>query len=471
MGLLQLVRPMLSVLPEVASPDRRIPFREKVVWTVIALFTFLVLSQLPLYGVKNTSTSDALHWLRAIMASSRGTLMELGVGPIVTAGLVMQLLAGSKILDVDQNIKEDRALFSGAQKLFGLIITIGQAVAYVMSGMYGDVNEIGAANAILIIVQLSLSGLIIIILDEMLQKGYGLGSGISLFMASNICQNIVWDTFSPVSITTGRGTEFHGALIAFFHVLFSRSNKLSALKEAFYRQNLPNVTNVLSTVLMFIVITYFQGFRIDLPVKYQRYRGQQGSYPIKLLYTSNMPIILQSALVSNFYFVSQLLFKKFGDNIAVRVLGVWADVEGSVGSIPVSGLAYYISAPSSATEILYDPIRAVAYVTFVLGSCAFFSATWVEISGSSSRDVAKQLRDNQMVMSGYRDSSMVHVLNRYIPVAALFGGVAIGVLSIVSDFLGAIGSGTGVLLAVTIIYQYFEAFAKEQTDLSSMFGF
>ncbi|OQR95792.1 transporter Sec61 subunit alpha [Thraustotheca clavata] len=470
MGVLHVVRPMLSILPEVASPDRRIPFREKVVWTVIALFSFLVFSQLPLYGVKNTSSTDALYWMRAILASNRGTLMELGVGPIVTSGLIMQLLAGTKVLEVDQNIKEDRALFSGAQKLLGIFITIGQAVVYVMSGMYGDINEIGAANSILIIIQLTLSGLLLIILDEMLQKGYGLGSGISLFMASNICQNIVWDTFSPVSITTGRGTEFHGALIAFFHVLFSRSNKLSALKEAFYRQNLPNVTNVLSTVLMFIVITYFQGFRIDLPVKYQKYRGQQGSYPIKLLYTSNMPIILQTALVSNFYFMSQMLFKKFGDNLLIRLLGVWADVEGSTGAIPVSGVAYYISAPSSATEIFYDPIRAIIYIAFVLGSCALFSATWVEVSGSSSRDVAKQLRDNQMVMTGYRDSSMVHVLNRYIPVAALFGGVAIGILSIVSDFLGALSSGTGVLLAVTIIYQYFEAFAKEQTDIASIFG-
>jgi hypothetical protein len=56
----------------------------------------------------------------------------------------MQLLAGSKIIDVDQGLKEDRALFSGAQKLFGILITVGEAVAYVISGMYGDVRELGA---------------------------------------------------------------------------------------------------------------------------------------------------------------------------------------------------------------------------------------------------------------------------------------------------------------------------------------
>lgn len=470
---LHLIRPVMCVLPEVAQPDRKIPFREKVLWTAITLLIFLVCCQIPLYGVQNTRSSDPLYWMRVILASNRGTLMELGISPIVTSGLVMQLLAGSKIIEVDQSLKEDRALFSGAQKLFGIIITVGEAVAYVVSGMYGDIGEIGAACAILIIVQLFFAGILVIILDEMLQKGYGLGSGISLFIATNICENIVWKAFSPTTINTGRGTEFEGAIIALFHLLITRNDKMRALKEAFYRQNLPNLTNLLATVLIFVIVIYFQGFRVDLPVKYQKFRGQQGTYPIKLFYTSNMPIILQTALVSNLYFISQLLYKKFGGNFLVRLLGIWKDVEGGGQTVPVGGLAYYMSAPSTAAEILYDPIRSIIYVVFILGSCALFSKTWIEISGSSARDVAKQLRDQQMVMKGHRDSSIVNVLNRYIPTAAAFGGMCIGALSMIADFMGAIGSGTGILLAVTIIYQYFETFAKEQADspLSGLFGF
>jgi protein transport protein SEC61 subunit alpha len=114
--------------------------------------------------------------------------MELGISPIITSGLVMQLLAGSRIIEVNQSIKEDRALFNGAQKLFGILITVGEAIAYVVSGMYGDLNTLGAGNAILIIVQLFSAGMVVIILDELLQKGYGLGSGISLFIATNICE-------------------------------------------------------------------------------------------------------------------------------------------------------------------------------------------------------------------------------------------------------------------------------------------
>ena len=97
----------------------------------------------------------------------------------------------------------------------------------------------------------------------------------------------------------------------------------------------------------------------------------------------------------------------------------------------------------------------------ILVACARFSKTWIEVSGSSAKDVAKQLRDQQMIMKGHRESSLLRMLNRYIPTAAAFGGMCIGALTVMADFLGAIGSGTGILLAVTIIYQYFETFSKE----------
>jgi len=466
---LHLVKPVMCVLPEVSTPDRKIPFREKILWTAISLFVFLVCCQIPLYGIMTNKSADPFYWMRVILASNRGTLMELGISPIVTSGMVMQLLAGSKIIEVDQSLKEDRVLFSGAQKLFGMLITVGEAVAYVVSGMYGDVKELGAGNAILIIMQLFFAGVIVIILDELLQKGYGLGSGISLFIATNICENIVWKAFSPSTMNTGKGTEFEGAIIALFHLLISKSDKIGALKEAFYRQNAPNITSLFATVLVFFVVIYFQGFRVDLKVKYQKIRGQENVYPIKLFYTSNIPIILQTALVSNLYFFSQLLYRRFKSNMLVNLLGQWHEVDYTGQSIPVGGIAYYISPPHSFTDIWDDPIHALFYVAFVLISCALFSKTWIDVSGSSARDVAKQLKDQQMMMQGWRDSEMTKVLNRYIPTAAAFGGACIGALTVVADFLGAIGSGTGILLAVTIIYQYFEIVYKEKEQGHALF--
>ena len=242
-------------------------------WTAITLFIFLVCSQIPLYGIMSSESSDPMYWMRVILASNRGTLMELGITPIVTSGMIMQLLAGANLIHVDYSIKEDRALFSGAQKLFAMVIAVGQATVSVWSGVYGDPKQIGAGISLLLIFQLCIAALITMLLDELLQKGYGLGSGISLFIATNICENIVWKAFSPTTYNTGRGTEFEGAIIAFFHLLFTRNDKFRALKEAFYRSNLPNVTNLLATVAVFAIVIYLQGFRVEIPVKSNKFRG------------------------------------------------------------------------------------------------------------------------------------------------------------------------------------------------------
>ncbi|CAO2605829.1 Protein transport protein Sec61 subunit alpha isoform 1, partial [Lemmus lemmus] len=450
---LEVIKPFCVILPEIQKPERKIQFKEKVLWTAITLFIFLVCCQIPLFGIMSSDSADPFYWMRVILASNRGTLMELGISPIVTSGLIMQLLAGAKIIEVGDTPK-DRALFNGAQKF----TSIGSSNIYLGSLIFFFLS------------QLFVAGLIVLLLDELLQKGYGLGSGISLFIATNICETIVWKAFSPTTVNTGRGMEFEGAIIALFHLLATRTDKVRALREAFYRQNLPNLMNLIATIFVFAVVIYFQGFRVDLPIKSARYRGQYNTYPIKLFYTSNIPIILQSALVSNLYVISQMLSARFSGNLLVSLLGTWSDTSsgGPARAYPVGGLCYYLSPPESFGSVLEDPVHAVVYIVFMLGSCAFFSKTWIEVSGSSAKDVAKQLKEQQMVMRGHRETSMVHELNRYIPTAAAFGGLCIGALSVLADFLGAIGSGTGILLAVTIIYQYFEIFVKEQSEVGSM---
>merc|ERR1719188_1931271 len=335
-------------------------------------------------------------------------------------------------------------------------------MAYVVSGMYGPLSEMGYLRATLIVLQLFLASIIVSCLDELLSKGYGFGSGTSLFIATNICESIVWKAFSPQTINRGRGAEFEGALVALFHLTLTRGDKVKAIKEAFYRGNLPNCLNLLATLVVFMIAIYFQGFRVDLPIKSKTMRGYSRNYPIKLFYTSNMPIILQSALVSNIYFLSQLLYKRFGGNFLVRLLGRWEDLAYGGHLTPVGGLVYYISPPANLSDVAENPLHALFYLTFMLTACALFSKTWIEISGQSAKDVARQLKEQQMIMQGHRESSLKKELERYIPTAAAFGGMCIGALSAFSDFLGAIGSGTGILLAVTIIYQYFESYEKER---------
>ncbi|KDP46022.1 hypothetical protein JCGZ_13468 [Jatropha curcas] len=386
---LDIVKPFLPFLPEVQSADRKVPFRGNVIYTVISIFIFSVYSQLPLYGIHSTTGADRFYWY----ASNRGTVMELGIVPIATSGLVMQFLAGSKIIEVNNNVREDRVLFNGARKLLSILIAVGEAVAYVLSEMYGSVDQLGVGNAILIIIQLCFAGIILICLDELLQKGHGLGSGTSLFIANNVCENTMGKAFS--TITSGGGLNLKVLLLASVHHLITDTDKARALHRAFYRQNLPNVTNLLATVLINVIVTYLQGFHVVLPVILKDPPGQQGSYPIKLFYTSNIPVILQSALVSSTCFISQLFSLMLASLLSLLMLAM---------------LLFFCS----LVNVTNKPFHALFYLTFMLSHCAFFFQTWVEVSGSSAKDVSKQLKEQNMVMAGHWESNLQPELYQYI---------------------------------------------------------
>lgn len=319
---LDLFKPFESFLPEVIAPERKVPYNQKLIWTGVSLLIFLILGQIPLYGIVSSETSDPLYWLRAMLASNRGTLLELGVSPIITSSMIFQFLQGTQLLQIRPESKQDRELFQIAQKVCAIILILGQALVVVMTGNYGAPSDLGLPICLLLIFQLMFASLIVMLLDELLSKGYGLGSGISLFTATNIAEQIFWRAFAPTTVNSGRGKEFEGAVIAFFHLLAVRKDKKRALVEAFYRTNLPNMFQVLMTVAIFLFVLYLQGFRYELPIRSTKVRGQIGIYPIKLFYTSNTPIMLQSALTSNIFLISQILFRNTQPSI-VQFVGVW----------------------------------------------------------------------------------------------------------------------------------------------------
>ena len=216
-------------------------------------------------------------------------------------------------------------------------MTFGEALAYVYSGQYGPISEIGYFNSSFIVVQLMAAGFICILLDDLLQQGYGLGHGISLFIASNICENIFWRCFSPITLRTDAGTEFEGSIVGTFHALLNNPNKKKALYHAFFRSNAPNLNSLLATLFIFFIVIYFQGWKVEIPLRSLRMRGVETTLPIKLFYTSSTPIILQTALVGNLYFISQVLYKRFSHNVFIRFLGVWQELDNGYRSIPVSG--------------------------------------------------------------------------------------------------------------------------------------
>ncbi len=433
----------------------------KLKWSACALLLYLVASQVPLYGIAVTASGDAYYLMRMIMASNRSTLMELGVSPIITSGMIIQLLVGTKIIELDTSLESDQKLINTATKVLGILITIGSALAFVLGGQYGPVETLGAFRCVLLVAQLVVAGFVVLMLDDLLGKGWGLGSGLNLFIVTNVCEGVVWACLSPLTVQTGSAPQFEGALINLVHSIWAEPNKFKAIYGAFFRSDFPNMAGVLATFTIFAAVSYVQGWQNNtikiVPIKQQGGRGttQKNPYPIKLFYASTMPIILLSALTSSLYFMSQLLFRRYPKNPLVRLMGIWDD--SARGSRPVWGLSYLLSPPKSIAAVLTEPFHSVFYIVFMLVTCALFALAWVEISGQGPPAVKKMLEKRGAKVHGVKKGDLANKIRT----AAALGGMAVATLFIAADLLGAIGSGTGVLMAVTIIFDMWEKAVKD----------
>ena len=460
---LKAFEPLARLIPEVKAPERKVRFTEKLFWTAVALILHFIMSEVPLYGLGRAGAQDTLYYYRIIFASRRGTLMELGIGPIVTAGLILQLLAGSGFISCDFSNPEDRALFTGASKVLSIIMTAMQASAYLIGGLFGN---IGPKQSIIIFLQLLAAGVIIILLDEMVQKGWGIGSGISLFIMAGVAQRIMWDCFAIVPAPGSEPFRLYGVISALIGALAS-GNPIDNIIVS--PRNYPSIVGLLATIGIFLFVVYAEGIRVEIPLAHARYRGFRGRYPIKLLYISNLPVIFASALFGNIFFISQLLWNNFNrdnSNFLLNLLGQFNTTR--TGRVePIGGLAYYVIAPRGFMDLIGSPqllVRSLIYAVILIAFCVVFSLTWLEVGGLSPRTVAKQLVDSGMQIPGYRRSEkpIESILKRYIPIVTVLGGLIIGLLAVVADFLGAFGTGTGILLTVGIIYQYYQEFMRER---------
>jgi len=457
-------------MPEIKQPQREVQFKEKLLWTVVVLIIYLIMSNIPLYGVASTETADYYYWLRVILASQKGTLTELGIGPIVTAGLIMQLLLGSKIIKVDMSDPYDRSMFSGSQKVFAMFLTVLNIIAYLAGGAFGDLT---IANATFVFLQLLFSGVIIILLDEILQKGWGIGSGVSLFIATGVAGQIFWNLFSFVEAGDGLGAR--GIVIAFFQSLTNPNIDTATL---FFRPDrLPSLFGGITTLAIFLIIIWFESTKIEIPLAYKGYRGFKGKYPMKLLYVSNIPVILVNALYANFLFFGQIIagpssnFRNPGSNWFLNLIGTFETGTSGVATgsylVPTGGLLYYFTPPQGLDQLIADPVRAIIYLGFFIFLCVMLGRVWVDVSGLAPKDIAQQIIDSGMQIPGFRSSDKIieRILKRYIPTLIILNGIIIAVMSFFADSLGALTSGTGLLIAIGIVHQYSESLAKEMAAM------
>ena len=423
----------------------------------------MVMGQTPLFGA-TTPEFDFLAFARVIFASQQGSLVELGIGPIVTAGLLMQLLRGSDILKFDFKKPEERGIFQTATKMLTYFVIIIEGAVYAWA-VYGpniqDPTILGV-----IIGQLIGASIIVMFMDELIQKGWGLGSGISLFIACGVAQQILWSLFSPLAAGDG-------GMIGIFPFIIQQAQlgmlfEWTGFMDVFFRSNqLPSIFVLLLTIGILLILVYTQGMKVEIPIVSTKYRGFAATYPIKLMYVSNIPVILASALTANAVFMGQMLWSQLNPRNASPFFNILGQFDPTSPSTPIGGIVYYITPPRGLDLVALDPMRGVLYVLFMIGIVVIFGKLWVELGGLSSKKAAQNLLDADVVIPGFRRSNkpVEMLLNKYIPSVTILGSVILGLIAGVSDILGVFGSGIGLLLTVDILINYYNQLVREKVEV------
>lgn len=432
--MIEKLEPIFSLIPQVKSPDYRVPFREKLKWTGVILILYFILGIVALYGLSPTAV-DQFGGLRAVLAGSFGSIITLGIGPIVSASIILQLLVGGKIIDLDLSQPRDKVIFQGTQKLLAILFTIFEAAVLVLSGALPPADP--SFTGILLL-QIIIGGVLIIFLDEVVSK-WGFGSGVGLFIAAGVAQTIIVGTFNPLSSPTSPGVPA-GALPHFIYTLTTSSPDLSLLLPVF------------AVIVVFAVVVYAESMRVEIPVSYGGVKGARGKYPLRFIYASNMPVILTSALLLNVQLFAEM-FQKLG----FPILGTVSNGKA------ISGLALLLTYPTVST-IFTNPLEVIVFGIVFVASCILFAWLWVELSGIGPKQVSKQLYQMGMQIPGFRSSRghFERILQKYIPAITIMGGAFVGFLAFGADLTGALGGGTGVLLTVGIVYRLYEELAQEQ---------
>ncbi len=455
------MEPLLAAMPTVKGPEGHVHFKNKLVWTAGILILYFVLTNIPLFGLDPGSQDIFFYW-RALLAGASGSLVQLGIGPIVTASIVLQLLKGADLIHIDTSDMRGQIQYMGLQKLLIFVMIIVEAAPNLVGGFL--MPDPAIANAffggnlflvsLIIFLQVCIGGVLIVFMDEVVTK-WGIGSGVGLFIIAGISQAIINGFINWAPVSDQYPVGFFPRIAA---VIMDGANFLQYMGT--------DMIAFITTVVIFLVIVYVESTRIEIPLAHAQVRGARARFPVKLIYASVLPMILVRVLQANIQMIGLFL-----NNVGITIFGAFQ------GATPVSGLMWYlapINGPDDWMWWLYDLghapwevlVRMGIDIFVVVVGGAIFALFWIKTAGMDSKDVARQIQHSGMSIPGYRRNPQVleKYLDRYIPRVTVIGGVFIGVLSVFANLFGVIGavSGTGLLLTVSITYRLYEEIASQQ---------
>lgn len=455
---------IVDKIPTVKQPKKHVSFKQKIIWTVSILGLYFIMTNIPIFGIAESGGADAFGQFRSVLAGEQGSILQLGIMPIVTASIVLQILTGTNVIRLNMNDPVDQNFFQGLRRglIFIMVFVNGFPIVFAGDFLPASANVASmfgvslTAIQLLMFIQIAFGGIFIYYLDEVVTK-WGIGSGLGLFIIAGVSQRFVGGIFSEVipgwiSIATGQEI-----------ISFSQETVGMLLMGNGF------VIPVLTTVIIFGIIVYAESTRVEIPVSNTQV-GNKGNYKIKLIYASVLPIILVRAVQANFQFMGQGINGYLGTNMPS-----WLGQYSADGQV-FGGLFYYLTPIFSPQDWMWwlgfttaDPlqiaIRILVDLGFMVIGGALFAVFWVKTTNRDAEAVAQQLHASDMAIPGFRRNSnqMAKVLDRYIPYVTIVGGALIGLLAVMANMMGTIGmvDGTGLLLAVSITYQIYEEIAEE----------
>lgn len=445
------LRNILYNLPEVRKPaEKKLSFNVKLKWTLIILVSFFVLANVTLFGLAANSL-ERFEYLEVILGTQFGSVISLGIGPIVMSSIILQLLVGSGIMNINTNTEEGKKYFQGLQKVGVIFFIIFEAIVYVLMGGF----QAAPGFTSIVIGQLILGGLAIMFMDEVVQK-WGFGSGVSLFIVAGVSRSLFTALFQFIGpsgencLLDFAGTPCVGNALVIIQAVIQGTPKEALVAGA----------TILITAAIFLIVVWAQSLKVEIPLSYDRLRGYGIKWPLAFFYASVIPVILVSALAANLQLFGSLLENWLGH---ATFLGSFANGQAT------SGLAYWLGSSNILEGIIRGSlqtkqiIQAITHLLYYMIFAALFAVLWVKTSGMDSYSQAKKILDSGLQIPGFRKDQRIleSILSRYIMPLTIMGGLAIGALAALSDTLGALTSGTAILLSVMIMYQLYQNIAQQ----------
>ncbi|MET1101593.1 MAG: preprotein translocase subunit SecY, partial [Pyrodictiaceae archaeon] len=300
-------------------------------------------------------------------------------------------------------------------------------------------RTVGSLIPAVVFVQLFVATIILMLLDELIDKGWGIGSGISLFIAAGVAQHVFWFCFSPLPVREGGGPL--GVFPALVFYAMSGRDIWSIIVGTPGAPWMPTLTGFIAMVVMLVVIIYLESMRVEVPIVYSKYGGFRAKTPLKLLYVSNIPVIFFGVVAANISMLANLTQNPF-----------------------IMGMSHAFMAPHGLMGAVQNPLHALAYVLLICSVCALLSLAWVEASGMSARAQAENIVRAGLQIPGFRSAPSIieQYLARYIQTLTWVSGVIVALIAAFGDILGVLGGGIGILLLVGILYQYYQVLAQER---------